>query len=410
MECPKCGKTVFEFTTQCIYCGTVIAREQSAADTTLTSGKEDRGQDVLQTPVAKPGPVDSGLSKSDTAAVEMPENKPVMSAPEPPAVEPEPEKESLFTTAPDTTDIPVRKTAAPEPQSGSGEPEGLFAFDLDAVDIPVSEIVVPETQAGINGSDFESEGLFTLNPDMVDMPESETSTTPESRPEPVEPEEEEEDSFTFDPDMFELPVSEPVMPASQPPVTDLESKLESVFVPEQANKEVKPEPQAVTAEPGVEKERSFRLIPDAADTPRNEPQSPADGLKAKPEAGSMPEPEFAAPVQEDKTIPAGQPPASMPGTVPAEEAVSSDKELLSIEKTVAMLAKMKGLLENGRFDADVYERMALDSVKDYLATLTDETRLIFVSYEIGDSALAPFLNAEMIEKLKVSVMDEISEK
>jgi hypothetical protein len=250
---------------------------------------------------------------------------------------------------------------------------------------------------------------------MVYMPGGETATTPEPRPEPVEHEPELEDSFTLDPDMFEMPVNKPDMPASQPPATDLESKLESVFVPEQANKEIKPEPQAVTAEPEVEKEGLITLRPDTGDTPRNEPvipepQPPADGLETKPEADSIPELEFAAPVQEDKTIPAGQPPAFMPETVPAGESVSSDKNPLSIENTVAMLAKMKGLLENGRFDAAVYERMALDSVKDYLTTLTDETRLIFVSYEIADSALGQFLNAEMMEKLKVSVMDEISEK
>jgi len=81
-----------------------------------------------------------------------------------------------------------------------------------------------------------------------------------------------------------------------------------------------------------------------------------------------------------------------------------------MEKTVNMLAKMKALLDKGRFDADVYERMVLDTIKDYLLTLNDETRLIFVSYEIESSGFAPFLNEEMIEKIKTFVMDEISQK
>jgi hypothetical protein len=95
---------------------------------------------------------------------------------------------------------------------------------------------------------------------------------------------------------------------------------------------------------------------------------------------------------------------------------ASDKDVdpiadaLSMEKTVAMLAKMKGLLDKGRFDADVYERMALDTIKDYLLTLNDETRLIFVSYEIESSGFAPFLNEEMIERMRTFVMDEISQK
>jgi hypothetical protein len=54
--------------------------------------------------------------------------------------------------------------------------------------------------------------------------------------------------------------------------------------------------------------------------------------------------------------------------------------------------------------------MALDSIKDYLLTLNDGTRLIFVSYEIESSGFAPFLNQEMIEKIRTLVMDEISQK
>jgi hypothetical protein len=88
----------------------------------------------------------------------------------------------------------------------------------------------------------------------------------------------------------------------------------------------------------------------------------------------------------------------------------SEADPLSLEKTAAMLAKMKDLMENGRFDADVYERMALDAVKDFLSTMADSDQLIFVSYEIIDSKLAPFLNEEMLEKIKTSVMDSIAER
>ncbi len=98
--------------------------------------------------------------------------------------------------------------------------------------------------------------------------------------------------------------------------------------------------------------------------------------------------------------------------VEAGEGANGDSEAdpLSLERTAAMLAKMKGLLENGRFDAEVYERMALDSIKDYLSTLDDGAQLIFVSYEIDDSKLAPFLTEDMIEKIKMLVMDTIAER
>jgi len=89
---------------------------------------------------------------------------------------------------------------------------------------------------------------------------------------------------------------------------------------------------------------------------------------------------------------------------------NSAADPLSLKKTAAMLAKMKGLLDDGRFDIDVYERVALDSIKDYLTTLNEGAQLIFVSYEIGDSKLAPFLTEDMIEKIKIFVTDTISER
>lgn len=85
-------------------------------------------------------------------------------------------------------------------------------------------------------------------------------------------------------------------------------------------------------------------------------------------------------------------------------------DALSMEKTVAMLAKMKNLLDRGRFDANVYEHMTLDAVRDYLSTMTDSAQLIFVSYEIQDSDLGPFLTQEMIASLRMSVMDTIAQR
>lgn len=85
-------------------------------------------------------------------------------------------------------------------------------------------------------------------------------------------------------------------------------------------------------------------------------------------------------------------------------------DAMSLEKTVAMLAKMKNLLDSGRFEANVYEHMSLDAVKDYLSTMTDSAKLIFVSYEIQDSDLGPFLTQEMIDALRKSVMDEIAQR
>ena len=89
---------------------------------------------------------------------------------------------------------------------------------------------------------------------------------------------------------------------------------------------------------------------------------------------------------------------------------NSEADPLSLEKTAAMLAKMKGLLDNGRFDVEVYERVALDSIKDYLTTLNEGAQLIFVSYEIDNSKLGPFLTEDMIEKIKMFVTDTISER
>jgi hypothetical protein len=85
-------------------------------------------------------------------------------------------------------------------------------------------------------------------------------------------------------------------------------------------------------------------------------------------------------------------------------------DALSMEKTVAMLAKMKNLLDSGRFDPNVYEHMTLNAVKDYLSTMNDSAKLIFVSYEIQDSDLGPFLTQEMIDALRMSVMDDIAQR
>jgi hypothetical protein len=92
------------------------------------------------------------------------------------------------------------------------------------------------------------------------------------------------------------------------------------------------------------------------------------------------------------------------------QATNPHIDALSPEKTAAMLAKMKNLLDSGRFDANVYEHMALDAVKDYLSTMNDSARLIFVSYEIQDSDLGPFLTQAMMETLRMYVMDAIAQR
>jgi hypothetical protein len=96
--------------------------------------------------------------------------------------------------------------------------------------------------------------------------------------------------------------------------------------------------------------------------------------------------------------------------VSSTEATNPHIDALSMEKTVAMLARMKNLLDSGRFDANVYEHMALDAVKDYLSPMTDSAQLIFVSYEIQDSDLGPFLSQEMIDMLRMYVMDTIAQR
>jgi len=83
---------------------------------------------------------------------------------------------------------------------------------------------------------------------------------------------------------------------------------------------------------------------------------------------------------------------------------------LSLPKTVAILARMKDLLDRGRFDKALYERMALDVIRDYLSTLDDSARLIFVSYEIQDSELFPFLTGGMVAALQGTTADRIAGK
>jgi len=96
--------------------------------------------------------------------------------------------------------------------------------------------------------------------------------------------------------------------------------------------------------------------------------------------------------------------------VSSTEATNPHIGVLSMEKTVAMLSKMKNLLDSGRFDVNVYEHMTLDAVRDYLSTMTDSAKLIFVSYEIQDSDLGPFLSQAMIETLRMYVMDTVAQR
>jgi hypothetical protein len=90
-----------------------------------------------------------------------------------------------------------------------------------------------------------------------------------------------------------------------------------------------------------------------------------------------------------------------------EEAQPQD-DSLSLKKITAVIAKMKSLLDAGRFEQALYERMSLDLIRDYLSTKDAGGKLIFVSYEIQDSELAPYLTQDMIEKLKLHVMDSLA--
>ena len=130
--------------------------------------------------------------------------------------------------------------------------------------------------------------------------------------------------------------------------------------------------------------------------------------------GGAPAPDIPAPDTseelsiEDMVMHTMEPVKDEPEGVCEED--NSEAGPLSLAKTAAMLAKMKGLLDNGRFDVEVYERVALDSIKDYLTTLNEGAQLIFVSYEIDNSTLAPFLTEDMIEKIKMFITDTIAER
>ena len=91
-------------------------------------------------------------------------------------------------------------------------------------------------------------------------------------------------------------------------------------------------------------------------------------------------------------------------------AAGSDEHGLSLNKIIAVIAKMKSLLDAGRFEQALYERMTLDLVRDYLSTMDDSKQLIFVSYEIENSELSPYVTPEMLEKLRHFVMDSIANR
>ncbi len=92
----------------------------------------------------------------------------------------------------------------------------------------------------------------------------------------------------------------------------------------------------------------------------------------------------------------------------APEGAQPQDDSLSLKKITAVIAKMKSLLDAGRFDQALYERMSLDLMRDYLSTKDAGGKLIFVSYEIQDSELAPYLTQAMVEKLKQLVMDSLA--
>ncbi len=107
-------------------------------------------------------------------------------------------------------------------------------------------------------------------------------------------------------------------------------------------------------------------------------------------------------------LPAPEREAEQEATHVGSASADSHNAALSLEKIVAVIAKMKSLLDAGRFEQPLYERMSLDLIRDYLSTMDESGRLIFVSYEIQDSELAPYLTQDMREKLKLHIMDSLA--
>jgi hypothetical protein len=92
------------------------------------------------------------------------------------------------------------------------------------------------------------------------------------------------------------------------------------------------------------------------------------------------------------------------------DAEISKADIMPFEKISSVLAEMKDLLDRGEMTAEVYEPMALDVLKDYLASLDDNAQLAFLDDKHPGLELHQYMTAGMFKKLRPIVMKSLMDK
>jgi len=78
---------------------------------------------------------------------------------------------------------------------------------------------------------------------------------------------------------------------------------------------------------------------------------------------------------------------------------------LPLDKMLSVLEGMKDSLESGLIQKNVYERMVIDFIKDYILTLDEHFRLRFVAHGLESYGLSGYLNAEMLKEINTFVIN-----
>ena len=90
-------------------------------------------------------------------------------------------------------------------------------------------------------------------------------------------------------------------------------------------------------------------------------------------------------------------------------AAFSEQAALSLEKTLTLLSQMQDSLHKGQIDSSIYERMATDIVKDYIASMDDNIKVNFVVNGITNSELSVYLTDAMLNDLRAFVISSVAD-
>jgi len=85
-------------------------------------------------------------------------------------------------------------------------------------------------------------------------------------------------------------------------------------------------------------------------------------------------------------------------------------DIMPLEKISSVLAETKDLLDRGEMTPEVYEPMALDVLKDYLAAMDDKAQLAFLDDKLPGMELHQYMTAGMFKKLRPIVMKSLMDK